>query len=68
MNRLRSARNRKTLLIVALLAIAAALSWLSWHIGSPLMTEIHAKATSVKARGLQVLVPSGGPVQRLPMP
>ena len=43
-------RYRKTLLILALLAIATALCWLSWRVGSPLMTTIQNTDVELELR------------------
>ena len=43
--------------IIAMILVAMALCWLSWRVGSPLMTEIRTSQFNVKARGLRALAP-----------
>ena len=65
MTRLRLATNRKTLVIVALLAIATALSWVWWRIGSPLLTTIRNTDVELELRN-RIEAPSATPMYKSP--
>ena len=58
--------NQRRVAIVAMIFVATALFWLSWRVGSPLMTEIRTVTSNVGNHGLRALAPRGGPVQRMP--
>jgi small neutral amino acid transporter SnatA (MarC family) len=47
---LRTATNKKTLVVVTLLLVATALCWLSWRVGSPLMTTIRNTDVELELR------------------
>ncbi len=57
-------RNRKTLLVVAVLAIAIAACVISWRVGSPLMTTV--RTTDVELELKNLLGPSTTPVYKVP--
>jgi hypothetical protein len=57
--------NQRSAAIVAVFLVVTALSWISWRVGSPLMTEIRTSVFSAKNHGLRALAPRGGPVQRI---
>jgi hypothetical protein len=63
-----STRFQRTITIVAIVLVATGLCWLSWRVGSPLMTEIRTAEANLKSHGLRYLAPRGGPVQRVGMP
>jgi hypothetical protein len=62
---LRLATNRKTLVIAALLAIATALAWGSWRVGSPLMTAIRNTDVELELRN-EIEAPSSSPIYKSP--
>ena len=47
---LRSATNNRALVVVTLLAVATALCWISWRVGSPLMTTIRNTDVELELR------------------
>jgi hypothetical protein len=66
MIRLPITRNRRTIATIAMVLVVGALCWLSWRVGSPLMTEVRTTVTNATSHGLRALAPRGGPVQRMP--
>jgi small neutral amino acid transporter SnatA (MarC family) len=62
---LRSATNKKTVVVVTLLVVAMGLCWLSWRVGSPLMTTIRNTDVELELRNeLEGL--SSTPAYKLP--
>jgi hypothetical protein len=70
--RLRQLASRKTVSIVALLVVAAALCWISWRAGSPALDRVRYEATTQAAMlsklKLPGTAPKGAPKQRIGMP
>jgi hypothetical protein len=65
MTHLRSATNKKTVVVVTLLVVAMGLCWLSWRVGSPLMTTIRNTDVELELRNeLEGL--SSTPIYKVP--